>query len=426
MASINPENIKNIVSSAENGLIKKTLGGFTPESTKEALQKVANGVKQLADNAIGSVQKELQAYKGKTAQEMAELTSKKDAVILSKDKQIAEVKEKAKQQLKAATSVKTGKPKTLPNGNIETVKVNKNGARMTTETTPDGKKVNITVETIDGDIRKTKYDPVSGKSVKTYTNTTSEKVLSYDGNGKFKKAETVNIQKTNQPKPKPVSEQVIEENPGMQKIRKSYSDGSYTMIDYNPLTQKAFAGEKFNAAGKKIESFKVIPENNISTKYTTKFHPETGKISETLTESSNGLKTKVLYNEAGKIYKKVELTEQGLKRIITAKTDKYGNISESYPAIKYIYPKNSPIKEARLIQQTQLHAPDEILKMKDGSSVTIKINNNYDPYNVTIMKKGEKPKVLSDSKSINEYMEQIGKIGYRQDKQYYNNYYISK
>ena len=47
MVLINSENVRNIIQSAENGLKKKPLGGFTPESTKEALQKVADGVKHI-------------------------------------------------------------------------------------------------------------------------------------------------------------------------------------------------------------------------------------------------------------------------------------------------------------------------------------------------------------------------------------------
>lgn len=420
MVSINPENIKNVVQSAENGLKKKALGGFTPESTKEALQKVADGVKQLADNAIGAVQRELQAYKGKSAQEMAELTSKKDAVILNKDKQIAEVKENAKQQIKAAKAVKTGKPKTLPNGNVETVKVNKNGARMTTETTPDGRKVNVSVETINGDIRKTKYDPVSGKPVKTFTNINGDKVIDYaEGNSKIT---SVNVKKIKPQKPKLVSDKVIESKYGMQKIEKVYSDGSYEMVGYNPRLQLAVSSEKFNAAGKKIETFALTSDKDGNQfKTIKKLNPETGKKIEELVEKSNGCKTKTFYNDSEIPYKKVEITQQGLKRIIAGKPDKYGNINVNNPSMKYVYPKNSPIKESKIDFQSQFYARKESLKMKDGSTVTMEINDNYDAYNVTIMRKGEEPKVL-DRQAGQEYLEKIGKVGYREDNQYYYNH----
>ncbi len=423
MVSINPENVKNIVQSAENGLKKKALGGFTPESTKEALQKVAEGVKQLADNAIGAVQRELQMYKGKSAQEMAELTSKKDAVILGKDKQIQEAAEKladAKQQIKAAKLVKTGKPKTLPNGNIETVKVNKNGARMTTETTPDGRKVNVSVESLDGDIRKTKYDPKTGKPLQTFTNINGDKVINYaEGNSKIT---SVNVKKSKPQKPKLVSDKVIESNYGMQKIEKVYSDGSYAMVDYNSKLQQAVSGEKFNATGKKIEQFEAVSDKNgTQIVTTTKLNPDTGKKTEELVEKSNGQKIKTLYNESETPYKKVEITRQGLKRIINGQPDKYGNVNTKNPSMKYIYPKNSPIKESKIDFQSQFYARKETLKMKDGSTVTMKINDNYDPYDVTILKKGQEPQLLDRVKG-QLYLEKIGKVGHWDDNKYYYNH----
>lgn len=63
------------------------------------------------------------SYKGKTAREMAELTSRKDAVILSKDTQLKEVSEKLDAAVKKAKSTKVGKPRTLKNGNVETISI---------------------------------------------------------------------------------------------------------------------------------------------------------------------------------------------------------------------------------------------------------------------------------------------------------------
>ena len=421
MPSINSENVKNIVQFAENGLKKKTIGGFTPESTKEALQKVANEIKQLADDALGAVQKELQAYKGKSAQEMAELTSKKDAVILAKDKQIAEVKEYAKQQIKALKAIKTGKPKILPNGNTETVKVNKNGARMTTETTPDGKRMSISVETINGDIRKTKYDPQTGKPVQTFTNINGDKVLNYS-DGIFKKKSSVNTKKIKPAKPELISDKVIETKNQMQKIKKVYSDGSYEMIDYNPYTQKAVEGAKFNAQGKKTEYFITggYLKNDLYFKETVKLNPATGKKTEYIKESSDGTIIRTLYNDAEVAYKTVQKTKQGLKRIIVCDIDKYGNVQTQNPKLKYIYPKDSLIKESKIDFQSQFFAVKETLRMKDGSAVTLKIDNNYNPYEVTIIRKGQNPQVLNREEG-STYLSKIGKVGYRDDNKYYYN-----
>lgn len=49
-------NIENIVKMAENSFVKKTFGGISPESAKEALNKVADGVKKVAEEVIGTAQ----------------------------------------------------------------------------------------------------------------------------------------------------------------------------------------------------------------------------------------------------------------------------------------------------------------------------------------------------------------------------------
>ena len=83
------------------------MGGVSLDSAKEAIHKTADGVKQLAENAIGSVQKELRDFQGKSAREMAEMTSKKDAVIVEKDKQIAQKDEQLNIIQKALNTAKS-------------------------------------------------------------------------------------------------------------------------------------------------------------------------------------------------------------------------------------------------------------------------------------------------------------------------------
>ena len=236
-------NTENIVKAAENGFVKKTFGGVTPESAKEALTKVAEGVKKMADDAVGAVQRELEAYKGKTAREMAEMTSRNDAVILSKDAKLAETSEQletTKAALKKARATKTGKPKTLRNGNIQTVKVNQNGAKMTTETTATGDKVSVTVETLDGDVRKTKYNVATGKPKSTYTNTNGEQLIKYDKDGKSITKKAVNLKKGTE-KPKLISDDLVAQNEHsvIQSRKRTYSDGSYENITYD--TRNCFA-----------------------------------------------------------------------------------------------------------------------------------------------------------------------------------------
>lgn len=420
-------NKADIIKSAESVLKKKALGGVSLDSAKEAIQKTADGVEQLAKDAIGSVQQELQNFKGKSAQEMAELTSKKDAVILGKDKQIAQKDEQLniiQKALNTAKAIKEGKPKKLKNGNYETSKVNKNGAKMTTEKTADGKLVKVSVETLDGDVRTTRYNLETGKPKSTYTNVNEETTLKYDNDGKLKSKDLVNVKKSSVQKPKLVSEDVIstDTRKGIDNIKKTYSDGSYQMIEYSKSTQIPLVSEKFNKEGKLVERARTFigGSGKVASTTTEKLNPETGKSVEIINQHADGTSSRSLFNGEGKLYKKEEKTKQGLKRIITAKTDKYGNVDDSNPALKYVYPKESLIKSSTVESESRFYANKEILKMKDGSTVTMGINNNYTPYNVTINRQGETPKVLEREEGA-EYLEKIGKVGYRQDTNYYSN-----
>lgn len=424
MVSINPE---NVIKSSESVLKKKAFGGVSLESAKEAIQKTAEGVKQLADNAIGAVQQELQNFKGKSAKEMAEMTSKKDAVIIGKDKQLAEKDEQVnilKKALNTAKSIKEGKPKKLKNGNVETSKVNKNGAKMTTEKTFDGKLVKVSVETLDGDIRTTRYNLETGKPKSTYTNINDETNIKYDKDGKIKTKDLVNVKKSSVQKPKLVSEDIIstDTRSGIDNIKKTYSDGSYQMIEYSKSAQTPLASEKFNKEGKLVEKVRTTLDNSskVASTTTEKLNPETGMSVEIINQRADGTSTRKLFNAEGKFYKREEKTKQGLKRIITAKTDKYGNVDDSNPTLKYVYPKNSLIKSSTVELESRYYPNKEVLKMKDGSTVTMGINNYYTPYNVTINKQGEAPKVLERDEGV-EYLKKIGKVGYRQDEDYFSN-----
>ena len=424
MVSINPE---NVIKSAESVLKKKALGGVSLDSAKEAIHKTADGVKQLAENAIGSVQKELRDFQGKSAREMAEMTSKKDAVILGKDKQIAQKDEQLniiQKALNTAKSIKEGKPKKLKNGNYETSKVNKNGAKMTTEKTADGKLVKVSVETLDGDVRTTRYNLETGKPKSTYTNVNEETTLKYDNDGKLKSKDLVNVKKSSVQKPKLVSEDVIstDTRKGIDNIKKTYSDGSYQMIEYSKSAQTPLASEKFNKEGKLVERVRTFLDGSgkVASTITEKLNPETGKSVEKIVQNEDGSSIRSLFNEIGNCYKTEEKTKLGLKRIITAKTDKYGNVDDSNPTLKYIYPKESLIKSSTIESESRFYANKEILKMKDGSTVTMGINNNYTPYNVTINRQGEAPKILEREEGA-EYLKKIGKVGYRQDENYFSN-----
>lgn len=387
---------------------------------------------------------------------MAEMTSKKDAVILGKDEQIKDLSKNLEKSNKIITKLKSnftwGKPKETKRGTIVITRSNKNGARMELEKTKpdtDGRAslLNATVMNNDGDVRKIafkineakmkkdiKYKKTSnepeninleiGTRKSTYTNVNEETTLKYDNDGKLKSKDLVNVKKSSVQKPKLLSEDIIstDTRKGIDNIKKTYSDGSYQMIEYSKSAQTPLASEKFNKEGKLVEKARTTLDNSgkVASTTTEKLNPETGKSIEIVNQRADGTSTRKLFNDEGKFYKTEEKTKQGLKRIITAKTDKYGNVDDSNPTLKYVYPKESLIKSSTVELESRYYANKEVLKMKDGSTVTMGINNNYTPYDVTIKKQGEAPKVLEREEGA-EYLKKIGKVGYRQDEDYYSN-----
>ncbi len=66
----------------------------------------------------------------------------------------------------------------------------------------DGKTIQINVEQLDGSVRRTTYNPETGKPIRTYTNTGKEPVeLIYDQYGRSVKTRKVNVKKADAPKP---------------------------------------------------------------------------------------------------------------------------------------------------------------------------------------------------------------------------------
>ena len=94
--------------------------------------------------------------------------------------------------------------------------------------------------------------------------------------------------------------------------------------------------------------------------------------------------------------KKIFTYPNGLKKTVKPSVNEYGISNWRSYQIKYNYPKNSRIKEY-LIDYSGYDDAGKItntLKMKDGSTVTFRVNNGYDPYHVTIKPKDGEPKLL--------------------------------
>ena len=231
--------VKCIVSEAASKLTSKTFGGVSKESAMEAIKAAV----KAGEEAVAKVTQELQAFKGKTAQEMAELTSKNDRVILQTKAEAQAAVEAAQKQ--AAEQVKAAKAaarapkvfkKVLPNGGKEVRKVSANGATMVKEYNAEGKLVKYSVTQLDGSIRRTTFDPITGKPVKTFINIGGDKLIEYkEGSSSLTKA--VNKKKVKAEKPTLVSQtepkRIYNSDWGREggyEVTRTYSDGSKEVV----------------------------------------------------------------------------------------------------------------------------------------------------------------------------------------------------
>ena len=262
--------VKCIVSESASKLTSKTFGGVSKESAMEAIKAAV----KAGEEAVAKVTQELQAFKGKTAQEMAELTSKNDRVILQTKAEAQAAVEAAQKQ--AAEQVKAAKAaarapkvfeKALPNGGKEVRKVSANGATMVKEYNAEGKLVKYSVTQLDGSIRRTTFDPITGKPVKTFTNIGGDKLLEYkEGSSSITKA--VNKKKLKAQKPTLVSQTEPKRiyksdwgHEGGYEITRTYSDGSKEVVQkFTEGNNNRTVVRKTNAKGKQTEE-KITWEN---------------------------------------------------------------------------------------------------------------------------------------------------------------------
>lgn len=467
MTRIDAFKINEVMTKAKLIHQKKTFGGISSESANEALQYVADNVKKIAEDVIDAVQKELDSYKGKTAKEMADFTSERDKFIQKvqveasradvAEAQVQQVQKKldsykgrtskeiadliserdkfvqkaqaeatradaAEAKIKQSKKSKVGKPKVLHNGNIEYKKLNKNGATLVVEKTPNGKLVRVKGEDLDGNLRETTFDPQSGKRIKTFTNVNGDKVYIYDDANVLVKP----LNRIRSNKVEMFAEEIIEEKPNshIMELKRSYSDGSVEYVTYDKEQQIDLSSTKRDKAGVVIEHKEFVTYLNDKMNFTKilKFNPETRKKSEMFIEYADGRTSKLSYTPNGNPYKLVERTSEGLLRTITAKVDKYGNVNHSDAKLEYIYPKSSKIKSSKINLEDTFSSKEEVLTMRDGSVVTLKIDESYKPFKLVIESKKDAEKVsVTDRQEIYEYLKSIGKVGYLDDRKYYSN-----
>lgn len=372
--------VERIISEAATKLTSKTFGGVSKESAMEAIKAAAEKARIAGEEAVAKVTQELQAYKGKSAQEMAELTSKNDRIVLQTKNEakaaIEAAQKQAAEQVKAAkTAARTPKvfEKTLPNGGKEIRKVSANGATMVKEVNANGQTVKVSVTQLDGSIRRTTFDPTTGKPVRTYTNIGGDKIIEHkEGSSSITKA--VNKKKVKAEKPTLVQQtepkRIYNSDWGREggyEVTKTYSDGSKEVVQrFTEGNNNRVKVIKTNANGNVTES-KITWENGAER--VEQYNPD--KRTNRHIESyslKNGLKhttiNKSVYlpNEGAPTKTGSEFAVGNAKVTANRIKDEYGLYTDKYK-IKVTYPKDTGRKPLVIKEGTESdikHLKDEI------------------------------------------------------------------
>ncbi len=376
MALITPDETANIAKNIAQTLKSKAFGGVSKESAEAGIELATKRTAELGNETIGKLQREMQELKGKTAKEIADITSQKDAVILQTKKEaqteINKVKEganaaiqSAKKALKEAKASKIIE-KILPNGNKLIRKANNNGAVMEKEIALLKNKngeisehmLNAKVTDLAGNVRKTKYNPLTGKPINTYTDTVKPRLYEYDSNGKNNTVKDVNIKKLKSTKPTLVTQtepHEINAGPSGERaigVDRIFSDGSSETIAKitNPNNPRVIVAKK-DPSGQIYERATTWTENK--SQRIERFEKD-GTYSETekFIDTNNQLFSRTIYSAKDQMSsRRICIGEKVMnsigKKQIKRQKDEFGFYTDTYKG-KYTFSKDSGKKPIKL------------------------------------------------------------------------------
>ena len=376
MALITPDETANIAKNIAQTLKSKAFGGVSKESAEAGIELATKRTAELGNETIGKLQQEMQELKGKTAKEIADITSQKDAVILQTKKEaqteINKVKEganaaiqSAKKALKKAKASKIIE-KILPNGNKLIRKANNNGAVMEKEIALLKNKngeisehmLNAKVTDLAGNVRKTKYNPLTGKPINTYTDTVKPRLYEYDSNGKNNTVKDVNIKKLKSTKPTLVTQtepHEINAGPSGERaigVDRIFSDGSSETIAKitNPNNPRVIVAKK-DPSGQVYERATTWTENN--SQRIERFEKDGTYIeTEKFIDTNNQLFSRTIYSAKDQMSsRRICIGEKVMnsigKKQIKRQKDEFGFYTNTYKG-KYTFLKDSNKKTIKL------------------------------------------------------------------------------
>lgn len=376
MALITPDETANIAKNIAQTLKSKAFGGVSKESAEAGIELATKRTAELGNETIGKLQREMQELKGKTAKEIADITSQKDDVILQTKKEaqteINKVKEGANAAIqsvkKALKKAKASKiiEKILPNGNKLIRKANNNGAVMEKEIALLKNKngeisehmLNAKVTDLAGNVRKTKYNPLTGKPINTYTDTVKPRLYEYDSNGKNNTVKDVNIKKLKSTKPTLVTQtepHEINAGPSGERaigVDRIFSDGSSETIAKitNPNNPRVIVAKK-DPSGQVYERATTWTENN--SQRIERFEKDGTYIeTEKFIDTNNQLFSRTIYSAKDQMSnRRICIGEKVMnsigKKQIKRQKDEFGFYTDTYKG-KYTFSKDSGKKPIKL------------------------------------------------------------------------------
>ena len=376
MALITPDETANIAKNIAQTLKSKAFGGVSKESAEAGIELATKRTAELGNETIGKLQREMQELKGKTAKEIADITSQKDDVILQTKKEaqteINKVKEganaaiqSAKKALKKAKASKIIE-KILPNGNKLIRKANNNDAVMEKEIALLKNKngeisehmLNAKVTDLAGNVRKTKYNPLTGKPINTYTDTVKPRLYEYDSKGQNTAIKDVNVKKVKPEKPTLVTQtepHEINAGPSGERaigVERIFSDGSSETIAKitNPNNPRVIVAKK-DPNGQVYERTTTWTENK--SQRIERFEKD-GIYSETekFIDTNNQLFSRTTYSAKDQMSnRRICIGEKVMnsigKKQIKRQKDEFGFYTDTYKG-KYTFLKDSNKKTIKL------------------------------------------------------------------------------
>lgn len=420
------QHINKLQTKAACYLQNRTLGGVTKESATTAIEVAVKDSLEIGEQAAAKIERQMANELENTnvlKKTLENRVSILEDQLKEAHKNFDEAMSRAKTKIRDIRKPKTI-TKTLENGNTETRKVNLNGATMVHEVTPGGRAVKTEVTLLDGSKRRTTYNPTTGKPMKTFTNVNGDKIIKYDHEGNALKEEMVNVKKVATQKPKMVAQEILGEKNGAVEIKRSYSDGTYSMITYSKFRKAPLFERKYDINGKlKSETQSHFNSDGLLFKDTKVY--EDGKIVEKIVDT-NKFKKITRYSDDNCITEQIHEYPNGHKKIVKSTKDEYGFVNESNRTVKHIYPKTSKIKESKIIFSDNYTPTIERLKMRDGSTIELsKINNDYFPCKVEVISKDGSTKLMENRQEIRSLLEDIGKVQYKWNDRLGEDYYVN-